>query len=498
VGFDTDSFIRTRSAAAPREIDGGRRATPLRQLSARRFLAVFAAIALCFLGVTAYAQHLQGAIERAALDIADNAAPSIQHLAQTRTDLRHLQLVLSQRIADGAADRAALDAVVELRAHLRAEMDAYLTLPTVPGERDLWKGIGEDLLRVDAAVDRALILLAQGDVRGASAIRDGQLAAATERATDSMARALDLNTAHVRQLAHAINASRSRAAFVERALDAVSALLALVAGWLLLRAVRHYQAILVENRLLSEQRAEELEKFAGRVAHDILSPLSAASLALALLDREAEEGGRAKTNIARGQRNVMRVQRIVSGLFELARAGSQPLPGVRAEVGPIVEDVADEVRLEAAEVGIEVCVAPIPPCAVACNEGALTSLLSNLLRNAVKYMGDRPERRVAVTVHERPAAVRVEVADTGPGIPEHLRARIFEPYVRANGGDQPGLGLGLATVKRIAEAHGGAVGVSSAPGAGSVFWFELPKPAPRDEGRRNAEESEPAAVARAS
>jgi len=70
--------------------------------------------------------------------------------------------------------------------------------------------------------------------------------------------------------------------------------------------------------------------------------------------------------------------------------------------------------------------------------------------------------------------VRVEVEDTGPGLPPGIEHSIFEPYVRAPGVTQPGLGLGLATVKRFADSHGGAVGVLRAE-AGTVFWFELPR-----------------------
>ncbi len=60
------------------------------------------------------------------------------------------------------------------------------------------------------------------------------------------------------------------------------------------------------------------------------------------------------------------------------------------------------------------------------------------------------------------------------GIALEHQARVFEPYVRANGGDEPGIGLGLATVKKLCIAHGGTVGLRSEPGKGSTFWFELP------------------------
>jgi len=73
--------------------------------------------------------------------------------------------------------------------------------------------------------------------------------------------------------------------------------------------------------------------------------------------------------------------------------------------------------------------------------------------------------------------VRVEVADTGPGLPPGSEQLVFEPFRRAGNSHLPGLGIGLATVKRIVEAYGGRLGVWSTPGRGSTFWFELPEAA---------------------
>jgi signal transduction histidine kinase len=69
----------------------------------------------------------------------------------------------------------------------------------------------------------------------------------------------------------------------------------------------------------------------------------------------------------------------------------------------------------------------------------------------------------------------VEVEDTGPGLEPAEEAVVFEPLVRAARPDVPGIGLGLATVRRLATAHRGSTGVRSRPGEGSLFWFELPK-----------------------
>jgi signal transduction histidine kinase len=105
----------------------------------------------------------------------------------------------------------------------------------------------------------------------------------------------------------------------------------------------------------------------------------------------------------------------------------------------------------------------------------LISLLTNLLRNAIKYMGASPTRRITVRVIDGPARRLFEVEDTGPGVPESIRDRVFEPHVRGPETGQPGIGLGLATVQRLARAHGGECGVRPRAGGGSVFWFDLPR-----------------------
>jgi signal transduction histidine kinase len=117
--------------------------------------------------------------------------------------------------------------------------------------------------------------------------------------------------------------------------------------------------------------------------------------------------------------------------------------------------------------------------AVACSPGILATLLSNLLRNAIRHGTDGapdPQPRVAVRAVPDGGSVRFEVEDHGPGVPEALREQIFELYMRGRGTERPGLGIGLATVKRMAETHGGDVGMRPADPQGSVFWFRIPRP----------------------
>jgi signal transduction histidine kinase len=111
----------------------------------------------------------------------------------------------------------------------------------------------------------------------------------------------------------------------------------------------------------------------------------------------------------------------------------------------------------------------------------LTSILGNLVGNAVKFMRDSSERRITLRVVESGDEVRFDIEDTGPGVPAGLEDAIFLPYVRGEGVTQPGLGLGLATVRRFCEAHGGTVGVRSTSGRGSAFFFTLPRAAQQEQ-----------------
>ena len=161
-----------------------------------------------------------------------------------------------------------------------------------------------------------------------------------------------------------------------------------------------------------------------------------------------------------------------------ARAGARPEPGVEADVAEVISGAIKEISLGQGEREIMIVSEVEAPGTVACNPGVLASLVSNLLRNAVKYAGGVPSPRIMVRaralVDRRGRRVRIEVEDNGPGLPAELGAQAFEPYVRGRNSGQPGIGLGLATVKRIADAHGGWVDVRSVSGVGCTFTVELP------------------------
>lgn len=110
--------------------------------------------------------------------------------------------------------------------------------------------------------------------------------------------------------------------------------------------------------------------------------------------------------------------------------------------------------------------------------GRLRQILLNLLANAVKFTS-RGAVKVAVDYDVVDSRLRIAVEDTGIGVPDHVKARLFQRFVQADGSNSRefgGTGLGLAICKGLAELMGGEVGVESADGGGSIFWFTCHAP----------------------
>src|SRR6267142_353319 len=268
---------------------------------------------------------------------------------------------------------------------------------------------------------------------------------------------------------------RTRSTRLANQLNLVWALLAASAGLAAAALVRRHQRLTEQVRNLDRERAQELEQFAGRVAHDIVSPLGPVSVGVQYLARKVaadDEQAQGAVRIIRG--SLDRVGTIVEELLRFARAGARPAPDESADLSRVIEALRDELMPAARQRGVALTLNPAPPVRVACSEAAVFVVLQNLLRNAIKYIGDGPRKLVSARAFVRRGKVRVTVQDSGPGIPSGMGKAVFEPYVRGPGDPGSGIGLGLATVKRIVESRRGRVGVWSDPRKGSTFWVEFP------------------------
>jgi signal transduction histidine kinase len=459
--------------------------------SGRAVALAFVAVAVVFVTSTAVAEYNQVEIRRAAAQVTGNSAPSVQTLSAFRSDLRRFTLLADDEVDRGEKGQAR-ESAVELAASRRSMDDAwawYRTLPTFPGERELWPAADAARSNMEGAMFRLDDAMERGDWNTARAVLETELKPAADRLDLTVQRLVDINAGWGATLAARIDGLGRQSVLLATALDGISVLLTILTALMVWRVVRGYTSLV-------ERRAEELELFAGRVAHDVLGPIGAATLALDVAEREAAPGGRTARIIASGRGGLRRARTIADGLLEFARAGAQPQPGARADVLEVVRAVVEEVQPEAQARQIALLVEAVQPGEVACSPGILSSVVSNLVRNAVKYVGEGPRRRV--TIRARPAGtrVRLEVEDNGHGLPEGLGEHVFEPYVRGGDSKEPGIGLGLATVKKITEAHGGTVDVRSVTGLGCRFGIELPAapalPVPRGGGGGAARLAAPA------
>ena len=431
-----------------------------------------AGIAFAFIVSTLIAQRTSGDIEGEALSISFAVGPNIEALSGARTELRHLQALVLQRLELGGKRPDVGDTI----AQVRRELDARLSLCVVQrsDEAVLFARFQEALRRFDLAAERALTMARRGSDRALLIKTEAELQTLADEASERGGALITMEVERARGAAMQIERLRQRSNRAALQLDALCGAGAAAVAALVFRSQRRFLRLQQEHEAVLRRRAEELDQFASRVAHDILGPMGSVSMALTVADRPAATAETKAAALTRGHASIGRVQRLVDGLLDFARAGAAP-HGATAELQTVLPGLVEEIQSEAQRARVDLEVDKLPACTVSCSPGALLSVLGNLLRNSIKYMGDSETRQVSLRVQAGRGRVYFEVQDTGPGIAAELSERIFQPYVRAGQAGQPGIGLGLATVKRLVEAHGGRVGVKSIVAGGSLFWFELPR-----------------------
>jgi len=220
------------------------------------------------------------------------------------------------------------------------------------------------------------------------------------------------------------------------------------------------------------------QRFVADAAHELRSPLTALKLQVQTLARAKDETARMQ-GIGRLQGGVDRASRLVEQLLALARQDplSELAEPAQVSLPACIEQAAGDVApiALARQIRLE-CGALAAADIVADGEG-LRVLVRNLLDNAVRYTPERGRVHIDLTVDRTQA--RLQIQDSGPGIPEENRARIFDRFYRVPGTSQTGSGLGLAIVKAIAERHDATLtlGPSAFGGLAVTVCFPLPPPA---------------------
>jgi signal transduction histidine kinase len=241
------------------------------------------------------------------------------------------------------------------------------------------------------------------------------------------------------------------------------------------------QSRAVLEQKVAERTAElsaanrELEAFSYTVAHDLRGPLQqVANIEFLLQVEAAEAGSRAiKELLDRLVGATSRMASLIDDLLNLSRAASTPLEHVPVDMSALAKSILGNL-LQGSERHVEIVVAE--GCTAIADEGLITVVLENLLRNAWKYTSRKDPARIEFGCRNEDEETVFFVRDNGAGFDAAYVDRLFRPFQRLHSqAEFPGTGVGLATVQRIIARHGGRTWATGAVDRGAEFFFTLPQ-----------------------
>jgi PAS domain S-box-containing protein len=239
-------------------------------------------------------------------------------------------------------------------------------------------------------------------------------------------------------------------------------------------AVRRANAELEQR--VSERTAQlqialrELDAFNSMVSHDLRSPLAVIQMAVDIIGQQPDVPPKVAANVDRVRRAVKNMSQLVSDLLSFAKLGHEAIQPADVDVSALCHELIAE---HPSDRNVEVTIEPALKLRV--DPTLFRSALANLIGNAWKYSGRASSPRIEVGTAHRADGRALYVRDNGIGFDMAEHDRLFEPFTRlANATEFKGTGLGLATVARIVERHGGTISAEGSRGNGATFFLALP------------------------
>jgi signal transduction histidine kinase len=404
--------------------------------------------------------------------IAASAAQRVIHVAKLRG--------LAERLGGHArgflltADPTSLDRVAADRAAFFDRLDALIRSADgdARGRLETVQGAAQEY---DEAVEAVLGLRRRGEPADVVArVFEENVRPRKEALDRALVELVGVEEARLDSLDRSTERAASRVATAASGAAVGALLVSLALAVLLARAfqsLRRKQLELETAMASVEQANRDLDAFAGRVAHDLRTPLTPIVLMAHRLRQSSDE--KVVRAAERIQRSADAANRLLDGFLAFSRLG-RGSEQASARAAPLVRGALDDFADAIAAAGISVEADLDEAALVACGDALFRQVVANLIGNAVKFLAGRDERRMELELCVRDGTCQLEVRDTGPGIPPEALGHVFDPFYRVPGTSAAGSGLGLATVRRIVEAHGGAVSATSTVGHGTTFQVVLP------------------------
>jgi signal transduction histidine kinase len=228
------------------------------------------------------------------------------------------------------------------------------------------------------------------------------------------------------------------------------------------------------EELLRREKMSLLGQVVLGVVHDFRSPFSSILMAAELMQSGLADPETTQLCCNIIVEQVERVNAMAEEVLDYSR-GRTSLRVERVELAGLLRHFAALNEPYLREQGVELCLEESEACHIQVDPGRVQRIVQNLVFNAAGAMGGRGGR-ISLSIHAPDRDhVCIHVADNGPGIPEAIRDRVFEPFQTM--GSAKGLGLGLAIAKQFALAHGGALTFETETGVGTTFRIRLPRQA---------------------
>jgi|HubBroStandDraft_1064217.scaffolds.fasta_scaffold00025_53 two-component system sensor histidine kinase/response regulator len=230
----------------------------------------------------------------------------------------------------------------------------------------------------------------------------------------------------------------------------------------------------MRSELIHVSRLSELGQMVSALAHEVNQPLTAIGNYIRASERLGQIGdpAGAQTMLGKAADEVNRAGAIIRRLRDFIKKNKsrQREEDLRATIEETMALAL--IGTDRGEIGTELHVHPAVPAAHI-DKIQIQQVLLNLIRNALEAMADRPSRALVIaTAPSARAMVEISVADTGPGLADEVRARLFQPFVTTK---STGMGVGLSICHAIIEAHGGRLWAEDNPSGGTVFRFTVPQ-----------------------